>query len=84
MYPYLLACRIKQEAENKGFIETKPSYSYYEDNSGNRIKSDHLEMIKYLGMKNGKPNRYRKGKKYLKLVESDFIHCLLKSKNKQQ
>lgn len=76
------AFRFKKEAEDAGFIETKAGFRYLEDSQGRRAKKEHYELVKYVSAMEGLSNRLRKGKKYLKWVESDLIHCVLKTKKK--
>lgn len=77
------AFRFKKEAEEAGFIETIASFSYLVDNLGNKAKKEHYEVARYINAMEGLPNRLRKGKRYLKQVESDLIHCVLKTKKKE-
>lgn len=76
------AFRIKNEAEEAGFIETISGFSYLTNNTGVRITKEHFEAARYVSAMEGLPNRLRKGKRYIKQVESDLIHCILKIKKR--
>jgi hypothetical protein len=76
------AFRIKQQAEKDGFIDVVSSFSYLEDISGNKIESIHYEALRYVSYKEGQPNRLRKTRQYLKVVESDLVSSHLRVKKK--
>ncbi|MFP5437250.1 MAG: hypothetical protein ACLGH8_05665 [Bacteroidia bacterium] len=77
------AYRIKKDAEVSGFITTKSEFSHIETKSGRKVDKYSYETIWYSIVKEGLPNRLRRGKKYLLQVESDLIRSVLKLKAKR-
>lgn len=77
------AYRYKKEAETGGFIETKPNFSYIENEEGKRISSEYYNLFITVNKFNEEPNILRKTKRSLKKVEADLIHSyiVLKKKN---
>lgn len=76
------AHRYKQEAEDAGYITTKSNYSFLMTVNGDRIKKDYYGIIQGVISDEGFPDRLRKGRQYLKLVDSDLIHSSLELKKK--
>lgn len=76
------AYRIKQEAENGGYIETRGNYSYEETYDGKKISSTYFEIMRSQSLKKGEPDSLRKGKKYIKKVCSDLLKSYITCKRK--
>ncbi len=67
------AYRIKQEAEAAGYITTKGNYQYMESINGEKISSVYFDIVRSQSIKEGHIDVYRKGVKYIKLVDADLI-----------
>ena len=76
------AYRIKQKAEDAGYIKTKSNNIFLEKEDGSRIDKDYFELIRSVELKEGKPDRLRKGRKYIKFVSADLIKSTVKCKKK--
>ncbi|NDW11072.1 hypothetical protein [Dysgonomonas sp. 520] len=76
------ACRYKQEAEKGGYIKTKSNYSFLMTSKGERIKLDCYSIIQGVISDEEIPNRLRKGREFLKIVEADSVHSLMECKKK--
>lgn len=76
------ACRIKQEAESAGYIETKGDYCYLVMSNGNKISSNHFDIMRSESLKEGNPDFLRRGRKYIKKVCSDLIKSHITCKRK--
>lgn len=77
------AFRIKQEAEKARFIETKKDYVFLETFDGARVSKDKFDLIRKVELKEGHPDKVRKGQKYIKYVSSDLISSIFQCKKKR-
>lgn len=77
------AYRIKQKAEEAGYIETKSNRVFLEKEDGSRVDIEHFETIRSTTLKDGCSDRFRKGRKYIKFVSADLIRSSLHLKRKR-
>ena len=77
------AYRIKQRAEDAGYIETKSNRVFIERNDGSRIEKEHFEMLKTTALEEGCPNIFREGRKYIKIISADLIRSSIRLKRKR-
>jgi len=75
---------LDEKDEKDSDIEKKSKYKIKKVKNKEKIfKTEDYEIIKQILVDVYKePNRLRKGKRYLKWVESDLIHCVIKTKKK--
>lgn len=76
------ACRYMRKAHKTGNIDIQSNLQFLETDSGKRITNEKYSLLVSECAKNDLPNKYRKGKLYIKQVEANLIrsNILLKRK----